>query len=291
MSAALPSLYLSHGSPMIALEPGPAGRWMQQLGRAIERRFGRPRAVLVVSPHTPTRTPLLLAAERHEAVHDFSGFPEALYDLRYDAEGAPDVARRAVSLLQAAEIPAIAVPEGGMDHGIWTVLRHVWPQAEVPVLPMSLVPTWAADRQWQVGQALAPLRQEGVLVVGSGSLTHNLRRAFSRMRGREEALPDADALAFQQWVQQRVQDGDWAALRDWRAQSPTPSNAHPTDEHWLPFFVAAGAAAGEAGNVGRRVHASLDLGLLAMDAYAFGDPEAVAALAEENLAPRTELAA
>lgn len=291
MSAPLPTLYLSHGSPMIALEPGPAGRYMQRLGQAIDRRFGRPRAVLAVSPHTPTRTPLLLAAERHEAVHDFSGFPQPLYELRYDAEGAPDVARRALGLLQAAEIPAISVPEGGMDHGVWTVLRHMWPQAEVPVLPMSLVPTWAAGRQWQIGQALAPLRREGVLIVASGSLTHNLRRAFSRMRGAEAASPDGDALAFQQWVQQRVQAGDWAALRDWRAQSPTPSSAHPTDEHWLPFFIGAGAGLDAAGGIGRRVHASLDLGLLAMDAYAFGEPEAVAALAEENLEPRAELAA
>lgn len=309
MTPALPSLFLSHGSPMIAVDPGAAGRFMQALGPALTARYGRPQAVLVMSPHTATRQPLLLAGSRHHAVHDFGGFPSALYALTYDAPSAPDLARHAAALLTQAGI-AVRCLDGadgaGLDHGIWTVLRHLWPQADVPVLPLSLVPDWTARQAWTAGAALAPLRHEGVLLIGSGSLTHNLRRYFSRlgpgMVADTAAPADADTIAFRDWVHGRVQADDWAALLDWDRLAPSAATAHPTDEHWLPFHFAAGSgvgtadtgqvapgarqAAGDAAHApadsahGRRLHASLDAGSLAMDAYAFGTAQELAPLAD-----------
>ena len=146
MNTPLPSLYLSHGSPMTALEPGAAGAFLHRLGPAIDARFGRPRAVLAISAHTLVREPVLLAAPRHAAVYDFGGFPEALYQLRYDAPGAPALAGRVQDLLGAAGVPVHRVDEGGLDHGIWTPLRYMYPDADVPVLPLGFVPTWTPAR-------------------------------------------------------------------------------------------------------------------------------------------------
>jgi 4,5-DOPA dioxygenase extradiol len=265
----LPTLFVSHGSPMIALEPREAGHFMQALGRRIDARFGRPRALLVVSAHSLTREPVLLAAPRHEAVHDFGGFDPRLYKMRYDAPGAPDLAGRVQALLQAAGLPVHRVPEGGLDHGIWTPLRYLYPDADIPVLPLAWPPDWSPARLFALGQALAPLAGEGVLIVGSGSITHNLRRVFAGGR-----MPAADApvtpesSAFREWFASRSAAADWPALLDYRAQAPHGVLMHPTDEHLLPWFVAAGA--GGQGVPGLRIHASFTHGDLGMDAYAFG---------------------
>lgn len=267
----LPTLYLSHGSPMIAIEPGAPGRFMQHLGRVIDERFGRPRAVLAVSPHTATRSPVLLGGLQHHAIHDFGGFPKLLYEQRYDAPGLPALAQDAQRLLNSVGIATQIAPQGGLDHGIWTVLTHMWPQhgaqADVPVVPLSLVPSAKPADQWRVGQALAPLAEQGVLVIGSGSLTHNLHRFFTS-QAPVDAPEDPDCAAFRQWVLDRAMARDWHALLDYRAQAPRAHAMHPTDEHWLPFYIAAGAGGEQA--VPQRIHASVDHACLAMDAYAFG---------------------
>ena len=141
MSTPLPTLYLSHGSPMIALEPGPAGHFMQRLGPAITQQWGRPRAIVVMSPHTATATPFVLGGAQHEAIHDFGGFPPELDEVHYDAAGEPAVAQRVADLLNQAGVPAQWTPHSGLDHGIWTVLMHLFPQVDVPVVPLSLVPS------------------------------------------------------------------------------------------------------------------------------------------------------
>ncbi len=276
---ALPTLFLSHGSPMIAIEPGEAGLFMQRLGPVIDATFGRPKAVLVMSPHTATRVNTVLGAAQHGTIHDFGGFPPALYEVRYDAPGAPDLSHEVRDLIEAAGLPVQWTPQGGLDHGIWTTLMHLYPQADVPVLPVSLVPTWSAEQTLKVGQALHALRHQGVLVIGSGSLTHNLRRFFSQPTP-VNAPETADSAAFRSWVDARTQAGDWPALLAWETQAPYATVMHPTDEHWLPFYFAAGAALGNTpevagGPVAVRVHASVTHGHLAMDAYAFG-PEALA---------------
>ncbi len=278
----LPPVYISHGSPMTALEPREAGAFMARLGPALQARFGRPRAILAISAHSLTREPVLLAAPRHEAVYDFGGFDPKLNTLRYDAPGAPALAERVQALLKAAGLPSHVLPEGGLDHGIWTPLRYTFPEADIPVLPLAWPPMWTPAQLFALGQALAPLAAEGVWIMGSGSITHNLRRVFANGRANIDQPATPESTAFRQWFVEKTAAGDWPALLDYRAQAPFAAVMHPTDEHLLPFFVAAGAAAGQADTgaapLGQRIHESLTFGDLGMDAYAFGEGrEALAA--------------
>ena len=262
-------IFVSHGSPMTALEPREAGAFMQRLGPAIEAAFGRPRAILAVSAHTLTRAPVVLAAARHEAVYDFGGFPDALYRLRYDAPGAPALADAVQDRLQAAGIEVHRVEQGGLDHGIWTPLRYMWPQADLPVLPLAFVPSWSPRQLFDFGAALAPLAEQGVLIMGSGSITHNLRRVFAGGRTGDAGAPEvAESAAFRSWFVQRSAQRDWDALFDYRRAAPHAADMHPTDEHLLPWYVAAGAGGRVAAPL--RLHDSLTYGCLGMDAYAFG---------------------
>lgn len=264
----LPTLYISHGSPMTSLDGGPAGRYWRDLGPAYTAAFGKPKAILVISAHSLTREPVLLAAERHEAIYDFGGFPDALYQLRYAAPGAPALAQRVAGLLAAAGLPAHVVNEGGLDHGIWTPLRSMVPEADIPVLPLAWPPNWSPAQLFGLGQALAPLAGEGVLIIGSGAMTHNLR-LWSGGRGPIDAPEHPESAAFRNWFLDRTVEHDWPALFDYRTRAPHAAHMHPTDEHLLPFYVAAGAA-GTQDAPAARVHASVTWGHLAMDVYAFG---------------------
>jgi 4,5-DOPA dioxygenase extradiol len=268
-TAPLPPLFVSHGSPMTALAPGPAGAFWQRLGPALDAAFGRPRAIVAISAHSLTREPALLAAPRHAAVHDFGGFPDALYQLRYDAAGAPALAERVQSLLARSGIAAQRVAQGGLDHGIWTPLRWIYPAADVPVLPLAYVPTQSPALQFALGQALAPLAAEGVLLLGSGSITHNLRLLGTAIgRGEDDAPELPESAAFRTWMAERAAARDWPALFDYRRTAPQAALMHPTDEHLLPWYVAAGAGGRDA--PAERLHASVSFGALGMDAYAFG---------------------
>jgi 4,5-DOPA dioxygenase extradiol len=288
---------------MTALEPREAGRFMQQLGPALQQLGGVPQAVLAVSAHTLTREPVLLGGTQHEAVYDFGGFDPQLYTLRYDAPGAPALANRVAALLRAAGLPVHLTAETGLDHGIWTPLRYLFPQAQVPVLPLGWPPNWSPGQLFALGQALAPLAGEGVLVMGSGSITHNLQRVFAgglRADIDREATPESTA--FRTWFEQHTRQGDIQALLNYRTRAPHAMLMHPTDEHLLPFFVAAGAGLGAetklgdredqsgrnggrapgpapAAAAGMRLHASLTFGDLGMDSYAFGPQAAQLAAA------------
>jgi 4,5-DOPA dioxygenase extradiol len=276
----LPPLYLSHGSPMIALEPRAAGRFMQRLGPAITSSFGRPQAIVVLSAHTLSREPVAWAAPHHAAVYDFGGFDPRLRTLRYDAPGAPGLAGRVAALLREAGIVAHTHARGGLDHGIWTPLRHLFPDADIPVLPLAWPAQASPARLLALGAALAPLAADGVLVIGSGSLTHNLGMVFGRGGMPPVDQPEiAECAAFRDWVRDRAEAADAPALLDYRSRAPHATLMHPTDEHWLPWYPAAGAAG--PGAAARRLHASVDFGCLAMDAYAFGPsaPRLAAALA------------
>ncbi len=273
---------------MTALEPREAGHFMQQLGPALVARFGTPLAVLAISAHTLTREPALLGAPRHEAVYDFGGFDPQLYTLRYDAPGAPALAARVAGLLQSAGLPVHTSSDAGLDHGIWTPLRYMFPDADVPVLPLGWPPHWSPTQLFALGCALAPLTQEGVLVMGTGSITHNLRRVFaSGLRAEVDRVATPESTAFRDWFVQRTAAGDWDALLDYRKQAPHAVLMHPTDEHLLPFFVAAGAAADATGTAttGHRIHASLTFGDLGMDTYAFGAGAAGLAALEPSVRP------
>jgi 4,5-DOPA dioxygenase extradiol len=265
----LPPVFVSHGSPMTALEPGSTGPFWQRLGPAVNALAGgRPRAILAVSAHTLAREPVLLAAARHDTVHDFSGFPDALYRLRYDTAGAPALAGRVAALLRAAGLPVQVSDSGGLDHGIWTPLRFSHPDADVPVLPLAFPPDWTPAQLFALGEALRPLADEGVWVLATGSMTHNLRLVFGGRRPSLDAPEMPASAAFRRWFDERSADRDWDALLDYRHEAPHAQDMHPTDEHLLPWYVAAGAG----GRLARpeRLHDALTYGCLGMDAYAFG---------------------
>ena len=272
MNTPLPSIFVSHGSPMIALEPGAAGEFMKTLGPAIDRTFGRPRAIVIASAHTTARAPVVLAGAQHEAIYDFGGFDPRLNQMRYDAPGSPELGREVAGLLEAADITPHVINEGGLDHGIWTALRYIYPEADIPVVPVAFMPMQPPAQQVALGRALAPLRREGVLVMGSGSITHNLRRVFADgLRSNPDKPEIAESAAFREWMRSRSEVHDWATLTDYRRQAPHAADMHPTDEHLLPWYVAAGSGGQDAPPL--RLHDSVTYGCLGMDAYAFG-PEA-----------------
>jgi len=258
---------------MTALHPGAAGAFMQRLGPALDAAFGRPRAIVALSAHSLTRQPFLLAAPAHEAVYDFGGFDPKLQTLRYDAPGAPALASTVRSLLAGAGITAQVADQGGLDHGIWTPLRYLYPEPDIPVLPLAWVPTQTPAQQFALGQALAPLADEGVLVMGSGSITHNLRLFFNGGQPALDAPEIPQSQEFRDWFAERSAARDWDALLDYRARAPHAAYMHPTDEHLLPWFIAAGAGGRDAAPV--RVHDGAAYGVIGMDAYAFG-PQAPA---------------
>jgi 4,5-DOPA dioxygenase extradiol len=282
----LPPLFFSHGSPMLALEPGATGAFVSRLGPAVDATFGRPQAILAISAHSTARVPVLLAGAQQHAVHDFGGFPDALYQLQYDAPGEPALAARVEALLAGTGVQR--VDHAGLDHGIWSMLRFAWPDARVPVLPLAWNPGLTPGQLFALGERLAPLTHDGVLVMGTGSITHNLRRVFA---ARGQASVDADEVtesrAFREWMHTRSAMGDWNALFDYRQQAPFAADMHPTDEHLLPWYVAAGAAGREAAPT--RLFEGVTYGCLGMDVYGFGAaaPTLQAALAGQAAEPTT----
>ena len=262
-------VFLSHGSPMTALEAGPAGAFWRDLGRVIDARVlagaPAPTAIVVLSAHTLARRAVTLAAPRHEAIHDFGGFPQALYDLRYEAPGAPHLAPHVEQLLEWAGIEVEHADAGGLDHGIWVPLRDIRPLGDIPVLPVAFPPMWTPAQLFELGAALRPLVDEGVWIIGTGSITHNLRLGLPR-NGDVPEIPAS--AAFRGWMAERSAARDWPALLDYRKQAPGAVDMHPTDEHLLPWFIAAGAGGPDAPAV--RLHASVAGGHLGMDGYAFG---------------------
>jgi 4,5-DOPA dioxygenase extradiol len=254
----LPSVFISHGSPMHALEPGAAGdAW-----KTLAQRLSRPRAILIASAHWETNLPMLTGSEKPETVHDFYNFPEPLYKLRYPAPGAPEVAQRAQALLKNAGFTAGIDGCRGLDHGAWSPLLYMYPKADIPVVQISVQPAFGPRHHVEVGRSLRKLSEEGVLIIGSGHMTHNLRD-WSRGAGR----PEPYAREFQDWVKQRLEAHDIDSLIDYRSRSPHGARAHPTDEHFLPLFFAIGAAPEKTRP--ERVYDAIDSGVLAMDAYVF----------------------
>ena len=258
MSATLPSVFVSHGSPMHALQPGAAG----EAWKALAQRLPLPRAILIASAHWETNLPMLTGNPKPETIHDFYNFPEPLYRLRYPSPGAPQLAHRAQALLKAAGFTAAIDGCRGLDHGAWTPLLYAYPQHDVPVVQISIQPALGPRHHLQVGKALGGLSKEGVLIVGSGHMTHNLRD-WARGQGR----PEPYAREFQAWVFEKLEEKDLDALLEYRSRSPHGARAHPTDEHFLPLFVALGAAQEDAKP--ERIYDAIDSGVLAMDAYVF----------------------
>ena len=253
----LPAVFLSHGAPTLAVEETDETRaWT-----ALAGQLPRPRAILAVSAHWDTDSPMVSTAAKPATIHDFSGFPAELYAQRYAASGAPALAARVMTLLGPAGLTCAADPARGLDHGAWVPLKWMYPAADIPVTQLSVQSRRGARHHYELGKALAPLRDEGVLVLASGGIVHNLREIQW-----QASEPVAWAKSFNDWMAARVAAGAVDELLDYRELAPSASRSHPTDEHLEPFFVALGAG----GLPAKRLALGFVLGSLGMDSYVFG---------------------
>jgi 4,5-DOPA dioxygenase extradiol len=256
----LPTLFVSHGSPMHAIAAGGAG----EAWRALVAPLPRPRAVLIASAHWETSRPMLTGAAQLQTIHDFGGFPEELYRVRYDVAGAPHVAQEAATLLREAGLSPSINGCRGIDHGAWVPLKWMYPDRDVPVVQVSVQPSLGTAHHLALGRALAPLAERDVLIVGSGHVTHNLRDWFAN-HGTGSTLPYvAD---FAHWLESNLVARDTDAVLAYRERAPEAARAHPTEEHFMPLFVALGAAGDAA--IAEKAYTATEGAALSMDAYRF----------------------
>lgn len=265
-----PTVFVSHGAPSFAIEPGRAGRALNALAETLPR----PAAVLMVSPHWMTHDVQVSTSPKPHTLDDFAGFEPELHTLTYPSPGHPELAQRAIDALRDAGWAAQANPRRGLDHGAWVPLRHLYPEADIPVFQVSMPASLDARRAWNLGAALAPLRQAGVLIIGSGSLTHNLYEFDGG-----PAAPEPYVVEFANWIADAVGRGDTAQLLNALVEAPHARRAHPSAEHFLPLLVAAGAASGQrvdeqghvdaGGLTGRRIDGDVLYGMLSMDGFVF----------------------
>jgi 4,5-DOPA dioxygenase extradiol len=264
---------------MHAIQAGEAGKAWAALGKTLPQA----RAILIASAHWETSVPMLTGNRQPSTIHDFGGFPPELYKLRYPAPGFPDLATQAMTLLKAAGIVAGIDGCRGLDHGAWVPLRWMYPEADIPVVQLSVQPELGAAHHVRLGRALAPLADDRVLIIGSGHTTHNLRDWMTNPRRQE---PLRYAQLFAEWVNERLQSHDVDALTRYREEAPEATRAHPSEEHFLPLFVALGAAGPDAD--AERVVEGFEAGALAMDSYLFRSqsPALPTSAARESLRSR-----
>jgi 4,5-DOPA dioxygenase extradiol len=260
----MPTLFLSHGSPLLAIADSAARRFLSALGP----RLPRPDAIVVLSAHHDAARVEVTSSARPPTIHDFGGFPRELYELEYRAPGAPELAARVRDLLLDADIDAALEPRRGLDHGAWIPLLLMYPAADLPVVQVSI--DSERDVAWHLalGRALRPLRDVGVLVIGSGGATHNLGLYIYAAGRGDDAAPPAWVAQFNEWLADSIDERRYDELLHWRERAPYSAENHPTPEHFLPLFATLGAARED--EQGVRIHASYDRGLLSLDDYAFG---------------------
>ncbi|MBP6562586.1 MAG: dioxygenase [Neisseriaceae bacterium] len=260
--SALPVVFVSHGSPMMAVEPGILGPKLQDLGQALLAAHDI-KTVLVVSAHWQSGSGAVVTGQaRPGVIHDFYGFPEALYALDYDTAGSPEWALTLKSLLTQKGVAASITQTRGLDHGAWVPLRYLFPQADQKVVQMALPHPLTAQQAYDLGVLLRPLRAQGVLVVGSGSLTHNLRDLGNSAHIKPYVPP------FVNWIKDRVQQHAVADMVRYRALAPHAVQAHPTEEHFMPLLVALGAS--EAADAVTVIEGGTLYEALSMDGFVFG---------------------
>lgn len=257
-----PSLFIAHGAPLLAMEDNLYTRCLRELGD----RLARPRAVVLFSAHWLAGVQRIGSAERYETLHDFGGFPDELYQIRYPARGSQEIAGDVQRLLAEKGIPSVLDGDRGLDHGAWVVLRLLYPEADMPVVAMSVNPRLQPHEQYAVGQALAPLRQDGVLIIGSGGTVHNL----AAIRFREDGTVDPWAASFDDWLAQRLPAWDLAAIWRYAELAPGAALAVPPhgSEHFAPLLYAMGAADNQ--RRAQLLHRSYRYGNLSQSVWQFG---------------------
>lgn len=254
----MPAVFVSHGAPTLATDQDATHEFLLGLGASL----GTPKAILCVSAHWEARTPTATLAESTLAtIHDFYGFPRELYELRYPAPGAPVVAKRALELLKNDGWDVASDKTRGLDHGAWVPLLLMYPKAQIPVTQLSVQTHLGAAAHLRMGRALAPLRDEGVLILGSGGAVHNLS-----LIGMSQ-IP-VWAKRFDDWLYEQILSGEQDELVDYRKRNPDALIAHPTEEHFLPLFAAMGAG----GSINATcLHRGFTYGSVGMAAYSFDD--------------------
>lgn len=264
-SIRLPTLFLSHGAPTLALEGGDTGQALGDLGMRLRDVYTSLQGVVVMSPHWITSELSVSGPLPAPVLYDFSGFPEALYRLDYSTPSPSILAERVMEALKDAGYTHARSVRRGIDHGAWVPLRYLFPAGDLPVVQISMpFPSPPLD-YFRIGEALAALSGEGYLLIGSGGLTHNL----SHYRGQPaSAEPLPYVLPFSTWFHQRLEAEDLDALFDYRRKAPDAALAHPTDDHLMPLFFAMGGAMPKLN--ARRLYQGVTHGLLAMDIYSFG---------------------
>ena len=231
----MPSLFVAHGAPTLVIEDHAYARFLKSLADSLPK----PRAIAIASAHWEAREQRVGGAERHDTLHDFRGFPDELYRIRYEAPGDPALAQEIRELLRQGGVAAELDAERGLDHGAWAPLALMYPDADVPVIPLSIDRRLPPAAQCAVGRLLEPLRARGVLLIGSGGTVHNLRRIEWN-----SAQVSEWAVAFDRWLQARLEAWDLEALADFEKQAPHAADAVPpgANEHFVPLFIALGAA-------------------------------------------------
>ena len=260
-----PSLFISHGGPNIVLEDSPARRYLQDLSKLT----GKPDAIVIASAHFETDGAVVVSDPAPAMIYDFGGFQEELYHMVYPAPGDPELADRVAKLLDRSGLRNWVCDRRGFDHGVWTPLKLAFPEADIPVVQISIDPHSDARYHYKLGRALAPLREENILIVGSGHITHNLRAIFQTMRhgqGDNENMTEK-VDAFTEWFAEKLAAKDHDALMDWTKLAPFVSENHPTDEHLMPLFFAYGAGGSQ--STPSRVHDSRQFGFFAFDSWMF----------------------
>lgn len=248
---------------MLAIEDSEARRFLQNLPSLLPER---PTAILMVSAHWERLRPAVNAPPRNETIHDFGGFPPELYKLSYPAPPSEALAKRVAQLLAEGGLPTDIDTRRGLDHGAWVPLMLAWPDADIPVVQLSVQTRLGPEYHYKLGQLLAPLRSEGVLVIGSGSFTHDLASFFTS--GGQIDAPELDWVhSFAEWMSAALKERRIEDLLNYRALAPEAAHNHPTEEHLLPLYVALGAGPSKVG----RLHSSTTYGMLRMDAFAFGE--------------------
>jgi len=257
MNTPMPALFISHGAPSIAIETDDFTRAVDAYGATLEGA----RAIAVISAHWQERDVRVNAVAHPEMIYDFGGFPEALYKIRYEAPGDPTLAREIASLLGGAELEE----QRGWDHGLWVPLRIALPGANVPIVEIAQPFPTTPEQLMTIGRALAPLRDRGVVIIGSGGIVHNLRRLH---RPDKNAPVDDWAREFDTWVAKQLGTRDFAALMRYRELAPHADLAVPTPEHFEPIFITAGATRDT--DTLTTIYEGFHYGNLSMRAFAFG---------------------